>query len=426
MKTWKRVALLVLIVLLCLGGVIEIVSRVADHVSFERRPGGPGFLQKLSRAYLDPAAARLEDVRTIPHPYLGYALKPSWHSAPGDPQQCSQNSLGFRGKETTWEKPAGVWRIVTSGGSSVYGQSETQDAAVWSQRLEDLLNEAHLPYRVEVINGGCSGYNLYENLINFETRLVDFQPDLLLHYEAINDMRCALYTRGGSVQHDNTQWRSPWPVDRPSTLERWLQNSRSYLLWRRFFTDYVRTRADLGYWAIRNYDPNGDPYDPDPVPELGFQCYQRNLVTLIECARAHGVQPLLVTQPLARFHLRHAASGAKQLAGIDRIQSIERTVARERNVPLFECAKIVEAAIDKQVDEETARVAAENKDLKPEEARAQAMNNLHPDPLPKEPLPGVLFRAEVHPFDLGSDLIAHTIADYLLQSGLLPKSLERH
>jgi hypothetical protein len=33
------------------------------------------------------------------------------------------------------------------------------------------------------------------DLINFALRLVDFHPDLLIQYEAINDMRCALYTR---------------------------------------------------------------------------------------------------------------------------------------------------------------------------------------------------------------------------------------
>jgi lysophospholipase L1-like esterase len=421
MNSWKRPLLRAALALLLAVLLIEVVSRVADGIGAES-----GLLHKLSSRYLDPGAARLQDARTIPHPYLGYVLKPSWHTAEGAAQQCSHNSLGFRGKETTWEKPAGTWRIVTSGGSSVYGQSETKDSAVWSQRLEDLLNQAGLSYRVEVINGGCSGYNLYENLINFETRLVDFHPDLLLHYEAINDMRCALYTRGGEVQRDNTHWRAAWPVDRPSSVERLLEHSRSYLVWRRFFTDYARLRADLGYWAIVNYDPQGDPYDPSPVPELGFASYQRNLVSLIECARAHGVQPLLVTQPLARFHLRRAPSCAKQLAGIDRIQEIERTVARERNVPLFECARIVEAAVDEQVEEETARVLAAEPQLEPAEARSRAMDHLNPDPLPKEPLPGVLFRAEVHPFDLGSELIARTIADYLLHSGVLPKTIDRH
>jgi hypothetical protein len=289
-----------------------------------------------------------------------------------------------------------------------------------------LLNAAGLAYRVEVINGGCPGYNSYENLINFETRLADFHPDLLLHYEAINDMRCALYTRGGPVQRDNTHWRAPWPVDRPSALERLLQHSRSYLVWRRFFTDYARTRQDLGFFAIVNYDSSGDPYDPSPVPELGFAAYKRNLITLVETARAHGVQTLLVTQPLARFHLRNAPSGAKQLAGIDRIQELEREVARERKVPLFECAKIVEAAIEQQVQEEIARQRAADPKAADAELTARAMNRLHPSPLPSQPLEGVLFRTEVHPYDLGSDLIAHTIAEYLQGSGLLPKALEKH
>ena len=421
MKAWKRVLLVAVIVFALVCLVLEIVSRIADGTEAKS-----GLMQKLSARYLDPGAARLADARTIPHPYLGYALKPDWHSAAGAAQQCSHNSLGLRGKPTTWEKPAGTFRILTSGGSSVYGQSESKDEAVWSQRLEDLLNQAGLPYHVEVLNGGCPGYNTYENLIHFETALVDLHPDILLHYEAINDMRCALYTRGGPVQRDNTHWRAPWPVDRPSALEELLVHSRSYMIWRRFFTDYARTRSDLGYWAIVNYDSQGDPYDPSPVPDLGFACYQRNLVSLVESARAHGVQPLLVTQPLARFHLRRAPSGAKQLAGIDRIQEIERVVARERKVPLFECARVVEAAVEKQVEDETAREATTDPKLAPEEARRRAMDRLHPDPLPAQPLPGVLFRAEVHPYDLGSELIARTIADWLLQSGLLPKALERH
>src|SRR6185436_1948237 len=156
------------------------------------------------------------------------------------------------------------FRIVTSGGSSVYGQSESGDAAVWSQRLEDHLKEKGYP--VEVINGGCSGYSLFENLINFATRLADLRPDLLIQYEAINDMRCALYTRGGEVQRDNTQWRIAWPADRPSVLERWLEHSRTYLVWRCYATNYDELRSDLGFYAVRNYQEKGDPYDPDPVP----------------------------------------------------------------------------------------------------------------------------------------------------------------
>jgi hypothetical protein len=427
----RRLAIVLGISLALLALVLEGGSRIADVVVARRKaaPGfdpktlEPGLLDKISLATLDPAAQRLQDMRTIPHPYLAYVLKPSWSTPPGAAQQCSHNSLGFRGKETTWEKPAGVFRIVTSGGSSVYGQSESCDAAVWSQRLEDHLNEAGLSQPVEVINGGCLGYNSFENLIQFETRLVGFHPDLLIQYEAINDMRCALYTRGGAVQRDNTHWRQAWPVDRPSPLEHLLEKSRTYLMWRLYCTRYAQLRPDLGYWAMVNYDPDEpDPYDPEPVPDLGFETYRRNLESLVAAAKTHGVQVLIVTQPLARYHLDGAHSEAKQLAGIDRIQEIQREVGRESGAPIFECARILEAEVQRELDREIERQRQADPSASPEQLEKRAKGALHPSPLPTSPLPNVLFRHEVHPFDFGSDRIAVTIANYLLQSDLLPKS----
>jgi len=417
----KKIAAGVAVLLLFLVLALEATSRIADGVVRGRAARKADLLDAIAFDTIDPAAKKLADARTRPHPYLGYALKPSFSTAPGAAQQSSHNALGFRGKETTWEKPPGVFRIVTSGGSSVYGQSESSDAAVWSQRLEDRLNEAGLSVRVEVINGGCSGYNVFENLINFATRLVDFSPDLLIQYEAINDMRCALYTRGGPVQHDNTQYRQAWPVDRPAALESWLEKSRTFLVWRYYCTNYRHLREDLGYWAVVNYQGEGDPYDPDPVPDLGFETYRRNLVELVAVARAHATKVLFATQPLARYHLDGAPSQAKQLAGIDRIHEIQREVGRELGVPVFELARIIEAAIQKELDTEIEKQRGLDPSAAPEELERRAKFALHPHPLPKEPLENVLFRHEVHPFDLGSDLIAKKIAEYLLGSDLLPR-----
>jgi hypothetical protein len=424
----RKVAILTLILLLGVVLFVEVASRVSDGVVL-RRKSAPGYdasrhkrdvFDALALETLDPAKQKFRNARTEAHPYLGYALKPSFKTDPDDAQQCSHNSLGFRGKETTWEKPRGVFRIVTSGGSSVYGQSESCDAAVWSQRLEDHLKEKG--YAVEVINGGCSGYSIFENLINFATRLADFHPDLLIHYEAINDMRCALYTRGGDVQHDNTHWRIAWPVDRPSMLERWVESSRTFLLWRCYATNYNALRSDLGFFAVRNYEQGGDPFDPNPVPDLGFQTYERNLRELISLATRNGTKTLLVTQPLARYHLEPAPSIAKQLAGIDRIQDIERRVGHEENVPVFELARIIEPMVQKELDAEVEHQRALDPKAAPEELLQRAKATLHPVPLPKpnQQMPNVIFHHDVHPYDYGSDLIARTMADYLVGSGLLP------
>jgi lysophospholipase L1-like esterase len=430
-RTARKIAVGLAIALALAVVLLEIGSRIVDGVIDRRKAADPAYRldpakprdlsEKLAFATLDPAAQRLADARTIPHPYLAYALKPSWRTPPGSVPQTSHNSLGFRGKETKWEKPAGVFRIVTSGGSSVYGQSESNDAAVWSQRLEDHLNEAGLAVRFEVVNGGCSGYNVFESLILYETRLADLHPDLVIQYEAINDMRCALYTRGGPVRGDNAHWREPWPVDRPSYIEKLCEKSRAYLVWRRYCTDYVGLRADLGHWAIVNYDPSGDPYDPEPVPSEGFDSYHRNLVSLVAAVRAHGSEILLVTQPLARWHLDGAPSKEKQLAGIDRIQTIEKQVAKDRDVALFDLAKLVEPMVQKELEREIAHQKELDPNAWAQDLERRAKEALHPTPLPVT-RDGVIFRAEVHPYDYGSDLIAKAIANYLLKSDLVPKA----
>ena len=163
---FRKVALVLLLSLALLVAILEVGSRVADGVvaraksapGFDPKTYEPGVLDAIALPTLDPAAQKAHDFRTIPHPYLAYALKPSWKSDPEAAQQASHNALGFRGKETTREKPPGVFRIVTLGGSSVYGQSESKDGAVWSARLEEILGVQRPGSRIEVINAGCPGY----------------------------------------------------------------------------------------------------------------------------------------------------------------------------------------------------------------------------------------------------------------------------
>jgi len=409
-STVKRVLLVLAIVLALALIAFEIASRAADGI-VERRE-----------------AAHDQDARAAPHPYLGYALKPGWHSRPGDPQEVRHNSLGFRGKETTYAKPPGVFRIVTIGGSSVYGQSESSDAAVWSQRLEDHLNEGAHGVHIEVVNGGCFGYNSFENLVNLEFRMMDFHPDIVLLYEAINDMRCALWNAGGPIENDNTHWRLPWPVDRPSRIEAALEKSRAFLFWRYYFTDYTAERSDIAFWAMKGWSsdmPDAYLWAGAP-PELGFVTYRRNLEDMVAVAELGGAKFVIATQALARYHLDGAASEKLQLAGFDRIQDIERDVARERRLLVIESAKVVEGALAKELEQE---VEAQRKLHADEDAAAleiSAKKVLHPanarGVMPPLPPPGAsMFKHEVHPYDRGSELIALTIAEALSKSGLLPR-----
>jgi|694.fasta_scaffold00556_39 lysophospholipase L1-like esterase len=394
MKWLLRIALPLLGLLL----LLELVSHWADAQADPARIAShqPGFWEKCSRAYLDPAAEKNRLARTEAHPYLGYALKPGWQSPPGAPQQCSHNALGLRGKETTWEKPAGTFRILTLGGSSVYGQSESRDAAVWSQRLEDLANEGRGGPRIEVVNGGCSGYTSFEMLAQLAFRGVHLDPDLVLIYETVNDMRAALYTAGASAPaRDNTHWRLAWPVDRPSGLETLLENSRSYLIFRRYFTNYVQTRADLGFYAMVNYDPKSDElycnrsrggWPEGRVPEQGLANYRHNLESMLAVAQADGAEVFIATQALMEWDFAGRECPEIQIQTFRRIQSIQREVAAARGARLGETGAAIEAA----------------------DAEHFGSTGKH------------LFKNDVHPFDEGSELIARTILGELRRQGALP------
>jgi len=402
----RRVAIVLLISLALLLLVLEAGSRIADGVVARRKaaPGfdaktyEPGLFDAIAFGTLDPAAQKLADARTIPHPYLAYALKPSWSTPAGSAQQASHNALGFRGRETTREKPPGVFRIVTLGGSSVYGQSESKDEAVWSARLEEILRVERPGSRIEVINAGAPGYSSFEMLVQLEMRVVDLAPDVVVVYEAVNDMRAALYTAGAlEPAGDNTHYRSPWPVDRPSSLEKLLQKSRTYLIARRYLTNYVQRRADLFYYAMVNFDGSeqkrlycggAEGYPGGLVPERGFQNYRRNLESMISVAELARAKVLIATQAIMMWDMLGAGRECEktQVESFQRIQDIQREVARARGVALAETGK---------------RVADE-------EDRHFRETGQH------------LFKNDVHPFDAGSELIARAVADALIEAGLLP------
>ena len=425
----RRVLLVAATVLVLLVVAIEIGSRLADGV-IERRRAAPGFdpekqprdlAYKVAFATLDPAGQKNKDARTEAHPYLGYALKRSWSTPPSSAQQASHNALGFRGAETTWEKPAGVFRIVTLGGSSVYGQSESSDEAVWSRKLERYLAAARPATRFEVVNGGVPGYCSFEMLGQLALRMVDLAPDLVIVYEAINDMRFALWSAGGPVMHDNTHLRTPWPVDRPSALERKLEASRTYLVWRWYMTDYEDERIDLAHYAMKGFARGmPDPYVHDVVPDLGFETYERNLESILAIAERHGAKVAIATQALARYHLDGAPSKDTQLAGFDRIQAIERRVAAERGVLLIESARIVEAALDRELAERVEALRAQDPAAQKADLVRRAKDSLIAGRALIPPPGASIFKHEVHPYDEGSDLIARTIADVLLASDLVP------
>lgn len=335
-----------------------------------------------TRDELDPYTAGLANLRIEPHPYLAYANKPGYVHEPDEenPRRFEHNSLGFRGPETTWEKPAGRFRILCLGGSSTYGHGPSSNVATWPARLEQHLQGARPDLDIEVINAGCQGYSTHESLINLALRGVEFRPDVVLVYHSFNDVRCALYP---NAVRDNTHWRRVWPVERKSGLQRWQEKSYLFLAWRFHLTDWWSELNDLNAHVVTDAEKyRGQDWYASPSGDLGFENFHRNLVSITSLSRRHGAQVAFVTQALFEqgAGLKDAESRDLQIGGMQRAREILLAVGAEDGVPVIDAETVLEGA----------HAAGEP-----------------------------IFTDEVHLQDRGADLLGQTVAQELLKLGWL-------
>jgi lysophospholipase L1-like esterase len=98
------------------------------------------------------------------------------------------NSLGFRGRDITVAKPPGTIRIATLGASTTFCAEVSNDDATWPQQLEQALQRAHPDLAIQVINAGVPGYIAADSLKNLQRRVLPLDPDLVIYYEANNDL----------------------------------------------------------------------------------------------------------------------------------------------------------------------------------------------------------------------------------------------
>lgn len=331
---------------------------------------------------LDPLAFETERARIEPHPYLAYAPKPNFRTRPDAKHRIAHNSLGFRGPEIPLQKPPGVQRVLCLGGSSTYGHGPTSNETTWPMQLEAMLREALAGREIQVINGGCQGYSTFESLANLEFRCLELEPDLVIVYHTINDMRCALYP---NVRRDNTHWRAVWTRERQTVLTQ----SYTYLVARAYLTDYLDTATNLGRFVIVDFDGTRDPYAWREDSSVGFRNFYRNLNSIITLAEAHGAKVLLGKQAIRRSDLDGAPSREDQLRAFDYLTGVIGVVAKERHVALADPQGVLERERRRQVAEKGS---------------------------------DTLFmpHGDVHVTDEGAQWIARVFADAILDQNLLP------
>ena len=336
----------------------------------------------LTESDLRPVAFKLSRANIQAHPYLAYSNRPGYETGETAKHQISHNSLGFRGPEIEISKPEGTYRVVCLGGSSTYGHGPSSNKTTWPARLQAHLHEQRPHLNIEVINAGCRGYSSFESLVNYAFRVSDLEPDHIVIYHTVNDMRCALYP---NVQGDNTHWRPPFKQEIAHPFE-W---SYTYLFWRKYMTDHFETVGDQGNYLIVDFDKNlKEPSQPptyrrrDGVTATGYNNFKRNLEAINAMATEDGVAVTIMTQA---YKPQADPATNELILAFEEMTKIVTEVASESGASL--------------VDIQGA--------LREEELRRQSAGE-----------PSLFIKStdvvEVHLVDPGADLLAEVLAEALL------------
>ena len=299
------------------------------------------------------------ELRWSPHHYLNYDLTPNYRRG-----LTSHNSLGFRDREFSLQKPDGVYRIVALGGSTTYTVMVEDNEKTFTANLERTLKKQFGYKNIEVINAGVEGFNSWETLINLAFRVLDLNPDLIIIYHGTNDVHTRL-VEPSAYEGDNSgrrkQWRNPSvPFLDYSCILRILRRKFGYSL-----------QVGLGSFV------NASTYlgaGTDPVERTAFDplellqnnppnFFRRNLTNIIAIAKAHNIEVLLATWAHSPHFNDYAFAPHYQL-GFQENNEVVKELAAQYGVALFNFAK--EMPKDKRywsdgrhVNEEGAALKAE-------------------------------------------------------------------
>jgi lysophospholipase L1-like esterase len=196
------------------------------------------------------------------------------------------NSLGYRGRDFTVTKPAGVTRIAFYGGSSVF-DIDSLGESDWPRRVERLLRADGFP-TVQVINAGIPGYTTSEAVGTLFSEGHGFSPDYVLLYAEWNDIK--LFKSSKSLLRE----LSPDVPEDPRTnyqnvLDRILSNVSQL---------YVRVRERYFTWKLgigeEGVKPPGEY--KGTLSDAALMQYKLNVETFVDVARNIGAVPILMIE----------------------------------------------------------------------------------------------------------------------------------
>jgi lysophospholipase L1-like esterase len=138
----------------------------------------------------------------VPSRSLEYVTASRWDDQPGPlvphqsltdsfkrhlPFTVSTNNLGLRGEDAPAGKPEGTTRVLCLGDSYTFG-AYVNDAETWPAQLQTVLRERAAIPRLDVINGGISGFTIVDEMAFLREHGLDLEPDVVVLAFVLNDL----------------------------------------------------------------------------------------------------------------------------------------------------------------------------------------------------------------------------------------------
>jgi lysophospholipase L1-like esterase len=98
------------------------------------------------------------------------------------------NSRGFRSPEIELPKPNRRIRLVFLGGSTTYCAEVSRNEKTWPHLVTEHLKRHWPQAEFDYVNAGVPGYTTAEMLTTLKRRVEVLQPDIVICYEATNDL----------------------------------------------------------------------------------------------------------------------------------------------------------------------------------------------------------------------------------------------
>ncbi|MBK8180559.1 MAG: hypothetical protein IPK67_17020 [Planctomycetes bacterium] len=188
-----------------------------------------------------------------------------------------------RDEPVSIQKPAGVVRVIAVGGSTTANKRAFALGGIdFALALERRLEAGGAAGRFEVLNAGAESFSTAHILVNLFLRLLEFEPDVVVCMENINDLSANYY--GAAVRGDyGNKYLEPEFID-PA-----LQSGRT------LHGFLMRSRVLRNIPWLRRLAKTPE-HAADDV-SAGLALFRRNLREIAHVCEERGARLVLLSQP---------------------------------------------------------------------------------------------------------------------------------